>query len=49
MKITRLDHDYIRNHYSLIAVGFSWQKELEAYLKAIQQIEFVRQLKKAGC
>ena len=41
-----LDHDYIKNHYRLIAVDLSRQKELDADPKAIQQIEFVGQLKK---
>ena len=40
-----LDDDYIKNHYRLIAVDLSRQKELEADPKAIQQIEFVGQLK----
>ena len=35
-----------KNHYRLIAVNLSRQKELDAYLKAIQQIEFIGQLKK---
>ena len=40
------DYDYIRNHYSLIAVDLSRQKELDADPKVIQPIEFVGQLKK---
>ena len=40
-----LDCDYIKYHYRLIAVDSSRQKELDADPKAIQQIEFVRQLK----
>ena len=45
--ITRclLDYDYIRNQYRLIVADLSRQKELDADLKAIQQIEFVGQLK----
>ena len=35
-----------KNHYRLIAVDLSRQKELDADPKAIQQIEFVRQLEK---
>ena len=35
-----------KNHYRLIAVDLSRQKELDADPKAIQQIEFVGQLKK---
>ena len=40
-----LDYDYIRNHYELIAVDLSRQKELDADPKAIQQIEIVGELK----
>ena len=43
-----LDFDYIidyRLYYRLIAVDLSRQKELDADLKAIQQIELVEQLK----
>ena len=40
-----LDYDYIKNHYRLIAVNLSWQKELDADPKAIQQTEFVGQIK----
>ena len=35
----------MKNHYRLIAFDLSRQKELDADLKAIQQIEFVGQLK----
>ena len=35
-----------KNHCRLIAVDLSTQKELDAEPKAIQQIEFVGQLKK---
>ena len=41
-----LDYDYIKNHYRLIAVDLRRQKELDADPKLIQQIEFVKQLKK---
>ena len=41
-----LDYDYIKNHYRLTAVDLSRQKELDAYSKAMQQIEFVGQLKR---
>ena len=40
------DFDLIKNHYRLIAVDLSREKELEADLKAIQHIEFVGQFKK---
>ena len=40
------DYNYIKNHDGLIAVDISRQKELVADPKKIQQIEFVRQLKK---
>ena len=40
-----LDYDYIKNHYRLIAIDLRRQKELDADPKAIQQIEFVGQLK----
>ena len=36
---------YFKNHYRIIAVELSRQKELDANSKAIQQIEFVGQLK----
>ena len=35
-----------KNHYRVIAVDFSKQKEVDADPKAIQKIEFVGQLKK---
>ena len=41
-----LDYEYIKNHYRLIAVDLSGQKELNADPKAIEQIEFVQQFKK---
>ena len=41
-----LNYDFIKNHYRLVAVDLSRQKELDTYLKAIQKIEFIRQLKK---
>ena len=41
-----LDYEYIKNHYELIAVDLSSQKELVENPKAIQQIEFVREFKK---
>ena len=41
-----LDCVYIKNHYRLIAGYLRRQKELDADSRAIQQIEFVGQLKK---
>ena len=40
-----MDYDYIKNHYRLIAVDLSRQKELNPDPKSIQQIEFFGQLK----
>ena len=41
-----LNYDYIKDHYILIAVDSSRQKEVDADPKVIQQTEFVGQLKK---
>ena len=41
-----LDYEYIKVYYRLIAVNLGIQKELVADSKAIQQTEFVGQLKK---
>ena len=35
-----LDYQYFKDYYNLIAVDLSKQKELDAHLRAIQQIEF---------
>ena len=35
-----LDFNYFKKHYKLVAVDLSKQKELDAALRAIQQIEF---------
>ena len=43
-----LDYEYIKNHYKLIAVDFCRQKELDTEPKAIQEIDFVGQLKNAN-
>ena len=40
-----LDYDYIKSHFRLIAVGLSTENELDADPKAIQEIEFLKQLK----
>ena len=42
---TILDYHYIKNDYRLIAVDLSRQKELDIDPQAIQQIEFIAQLK----
>ena len=41
-----LDYNYVKNHYRLITVNLSTQKDLDVDPKAIQQIEFVGQIKK---
>ena len=38
-------YEYIKNHYRLIAVDLSRQIELDADPKAIQQLQFIGQLK----
>ena len=40
-----LDYDYIKNHYRLIGIDLIREKQLDTGPKAIQQIEFVVQLK----
>ena len=40
-----LDYQYLRDHYKLIVVDLSKQKELDADPRAIQQIEFYGMLK----
>ena len=40
-----LDYQYFKDHYQLIAIDLSKQKELDADPRAIQQIEFYRILK----
>ena len=41
-----LDYEYIKNLYRVIAIDLNRQKELDADPKAIQQIKFVRKLKR---
>ena len=41
-----LDHQYFKDHYNLIAVDLSKQKELDADSRAIQQIENFRKIKR---
>ena len=40
-----LDYQYFKDHYQLIAVDLSKQKELDADSRAIQQIQFYGMLK----
>ena len=40
-----LDYQYFKDHYQLIAVDLSKQKELDTNSSAIQQIEFYGMLK----
>ena len=40
-----LDYQYFKDHYQLIAVDLSKQKELDADSRAIQEIEFYGMLK----
>ena len=40
-----LDYQYFKDHYNLITIDLCKQKELGAYLRAIQQIEFYGMLK----
>ena len=40
-----LNYQYFKDHYQLIAVDLSKQKELDAESKAIQHIEFYDMLK----
>ena len=40
-----LDYQYFKDHYSLIAIDLSRQKELDTDSRAIQQIEFYVMLK----
>ena len=39
-----LDYQYFKDHYQLVAVDLSKQKELDADPRAIQQIEFCGKL-----
>ena len=44
-----LDYQYFKDHYNLIAVELSKQKELDADSRAVQQIEFYGTLKTHKC
>ena len=43
--MTYVSYDYFKNYYSLVSVDLSRQIELDADPKAIQQIEYLGQLK----
>ena len=40
-----LDYQYFKDHYNLTTIDLCKQKELGAYLRAIQEIEFYEMLK----
>ena len=40
-----LDYQYFKDHYNLIAIDFSKQKQLDADSRVILQIEFYGKLK----
>ena len=40
-----LDYQYFKDHYNLIVIDLSKQKELDTHSRAIQQIEFYGMLK----
>ena len=40
-----LDYQYFKDHYNLIVIDLSKQKELDADLRVIEQIEFYGMLK----
>ena len=44
-----LDYQYFKDHYQLIAIYLSKQKELDADSRAVQQIEFYGILKTHNC
>ena len=43
-----LDYPYFKENYKIIAVDLSRQNELDAYLRAIQQINFTANSDRAG-
>ena len=43
-----LDYPYFKDHYKMITVDLSRQNELDADLRAIQQINFTANLDRAG-
>ena len=40
-----LDYEYIKNNFKLVGVDLCSERQLDADLKAIQQIEFIEELK----
>ena len=44
--ITQEDYQYFKDHYNLIPVDLSQQKELDADSRAIQQIDNFRKIKR---
>ena len=40
-----LDYQYFKDHYNLIAIDLSKQKELDADSRAVQQVQFYGMLK----
>ena len=45
LEVRLLDYQYFKDHFNLIAVDLSKQKEFDADLRAVQQIEFYGMLK----
>ena len=43
-----LDHTYFKKYYKIVAIDLSKQKVLDADSKGIQQINFTRNLDRAG-
>ena len=43
-----LDYPYFKNHYKMIAIDLSKQQALDAYPRAIQQINFTVKLDRNG-
>ena len=45
LEVRLLDYQYFKDHFNLIAVDLSKQKEFDADLRAVQQTEFYGMLK----
>ena len=43
-----LDYHYFKNYYKIVAIDLSKQEALDAYPKAIQQINFTANLDRGG-